>query len=127
MTEKRHKWDYPHEWFIEWIQEQAPTIVLREAIVLGRRLSADAIEDIYGNEMFADGYYEPLIDGKLLRNHDPYDLGWEAASEGLLCPYREGTWEWDDWQLGFTDRAGYEVYVEEALSGDITKSEMEGK
>jgi hypothetical protein len=51
------KFENVYEWFIDWIERQPDDCLLREIKILATSLDADELQDIYQDEMDADGYF----------------------------------------------------------------------
>lgn len=53
-----YKYESVHAWFMDWIERQPDDCLLREIKILATSLDADALQDIYQNEMDRDGYFD---------------------------------------------------------------------
>jgi hypothetical protein len=61
MTAGERKYQSAHAWFMEYASGLAkgePSKLHALCISLANQISADEIEDLFGDEMAADGYYD---------------------------------------------------------------------
>jgi len=57
----RYRWSHPAEWLDHWIDEHQEVDALDHlARELASKLDADQIQDLFQDEMDADGYFRPL-------------------------------------------------------------------
>jgi hypothetical protein len=68
-----YKWDNPYQWLCEYLGRLPIDSLYQEAVIIaGELIGTDTIQDLYQEEMDADGYFDDI-----------------AADQKALTPYEE--------------------------------------
>lgn len=83
----RYKWDNPAEWLSEKAQSWGEDALRAALNELARHVDFDDIQDIFQDEMDADGYFKELIDWREVQIYD--EDGGQPDEETRISKLRE--------------------------------------
>lgn len=80
-----YRWQHPHEWLAEWVEEVYKETELRWIIgQLASKVDPDSIQDLFQEEMDEQGYFEELDEyGRPIDGDDEEEDYWPDEDEYL--------------------------------------------